>query len=161
ARVLRPGAVTHCYGADAAHPEMKPLQLRIALTLAVLALVGFGIVDLFYVFDEQGSIIRERRHELAWVATTVAADIKSTQQVEALARRGASERRMVVTVVGAQVVQSESPPEFASFIYASAPLVAKGYEHLAVPVDAGPWKYVIASRPLAESVDIVLAEQPR
>jgi signal transduction histidine kinase len=140
---------------------MKPLQLRIALTLAVLAFVGFGIVDLVYVFDEQASVTRERRHELAWVATTVAADIKSTPQIEQLAQRLGAERRMVVTVIGDSIVQSEPHPEFASYIYASVPLVAKGYEHLAVAVDAAPWKYVIVSRPLKESVDMVLAAQPR
>jgi two-component system NtrC family sensor kinase len=140
---------------------MKPLPLRIALTLAVLALVGFGIVDVFYLFDEQGKLARERRHELAWVATTVVADIKSGQPVDALVRRVGADRRMVVTLVGDHTVQSEPHPEFASFIYASAPLVAKGYEHLAVPVDVAPWTAVVVSRPLKETIDMVLGEQPR
>lgn len=137
------------------------MQARLALALVVSALVGCLVLDLVYVFREQRLTVRERRHEQAYVATTVAAELPTP--IEPYVARMASEHAMVITVIGAdgRVVQNKSHPGFAAFIYAKAPLVADGHEHLAVGTASQRWPYVIVSRPLKETSEAILAEQPR
>lgn len=137
------------------------MQARLALAIAVAALVGCLVLDLVYVFREQRLSVRERRHEQAYVATTLAAELPTP--LESYVARLAHEHAMVVTVIGAdgRVVQSKSRPSFAAFIYAKAPLVAEGHEHLAVSTASQRWPYIIVSRPLKETSEAIIAEQPR
>lgn len=137
------------------------MQARLALALGVAALVGCLLLDLVYVFRAQRDTVRERRHEQAYVATMTAAELPA--QIEPYVARMAAEHAMGVTVVGndGRIVQSRARPEFATYIYAKAPLIADGHEHLAVSTTSEKWPYVIVSRPLKETSEAIIAEQPR
>ncbi|MEZ0310647.1 MAG: sensor histidine kinase [Myxococcota bacterium] len=142
---------------------MNALSARIGFSLMVAALVGLIILDLLYIFDGQRTLARQRQHELAWVATRVAAELPALAQVEPYVARMGAEHGIVITLVGddGRLVQSHSAPQLAKYVFASAPLVAEGYESLAMRTTAKPWLHVIASRPLKETIDMVLARQPR
>lgn len=142
---------------------MNALSARIGFSLMVAALVGLAVLDLLYIFEGQRALARERQHELAWVATRVAADLPALPRVEPYVARIGAEHHMVVTLVAedGRLVQSHSAPKLAAYVYASAPLRAEGYENLAVSTTATPWRYVIVSRPLKETIDMTLAQQPR
>ncbi|MBC7794001.1 MAG: hypothetical protein H7Z43_09845 [Clostridia bacterium] len=137
------------------------MQARLTLALAVAALVGCLLLDLVYVFRSQRDLVRERRHEQAYVVTTAAAQLPA--QVEAYVAHLAAEHAMIVTLVGTNghVVQSQAKPDFSAFIYAKAPLIYEGHEHLAASTTSTKWPYVIVSRPLKETSETILAEQPR
>ncbi len=142
---------------------MNALSARIGFSLMVAALVGLIILDLLYIFDGQRTLAKQRQHELAWVATRVAADIPAMPAIEAYVARMGAEHGIVITLVAedGRLVQSRSVPQLAQLVYASAPLRVEGYENLAVRTNAEPWAYVIASRPLKETIDMVMAKQPR
>ncbi len=142
---------------------MNALSARIGFSLMVAALVGLIILDLLYIFDGQRTLSRQRQHELAWVATRVAADLPALPQVEPYVARMGAEHGIVITLVAedGRLVQSHSAPQLAKYVFASAPLRAEGYENLSVQTTAKPWLYVIASRPLKETIDMVMARQPR
>ncbi len=142
---------------------MNALSARIGFSLMVAALTGLVILDLLYIFDGQRTLSRQRQHELAWVATRVAGDLPALTRVEPYVARMGAEHGIVITLVGddGRLVQSHSAPQLAKFVFANAPLRAEGYENLAVQTSAKPWVYVIASRPLKETIDMVMARQPR
>ena len=142
---------------------MNALSARIGFSLVVAALVGLIVLDLLYIFDGQRTLSRQRQHELAWVATRVAADLPALAQVEPYVARMGAEHDIVITLVGddGRLVQSRSAPQLAKYVFASAPLRAEGYENLAVQTSSRPWIYVIASRPLKETIDMLMARQPR
>ncbi len=157
---------------------MRGLHLRLAVNVAVVALIGLLIVDVAFIFWAQTQLGRERHLELRVAALEAAAQLTgltgfigptgSVGDPRAVLVAMALEHEVELTVMGrdgTQIGTTESPLDLAGIqgiqgIQWRGRTIVTGFEHVSIELPpGGTWSRVVASRRLETTVSKVLALQ--